>query len=230
MQCIYNKARMIAFLTSVCSLGILNITHAQTSTISNPALNKQAEEVASLLEGKMRTTIPAKGDYPATSVIMTTCRVRLQKPDSNKNPNSIFLYQEQAVQENLQKPYRQRLLELFPIASTQSIRSLAFKPSNPEAWVNFCDKPLESRIISLKDLNTEVCSLFLQRSGDVYTGVTPPNGCPTNVRGAVRTTNRVILQKSGMQTWDRGYDANGKQVWGAKEESYQFERISSPSI
>ena len=75
IQCIYRKTRIIAFftsLTSVCSLGILNITHAQTSTNSNPALNKQAEEVASLLEGKMRTAIPAKGDYPATSVIMTT--------------------------------------------------------------------------------------------------------------------------------------------------------------
>ena len=154
----------------------------------------------------------------------------MQRPDTNTNPNSIFLYQEQAVQENLKKPYRQRLLEVSPIASTQSIRSLAFKPSNPEAWVNFCDKALESRIILLKDLNKEVCSLFLQRSGDVYTGFTPPNGCPSNVRGAVRVTNRVILQKSGMQTWDRGYDANGKQVWGAKEEPYQFERISSPSI
>ncbi|NJK53170.1 MAG: hypothetical protein HC936_10800 [Leptolyngbyaceae cyanobacterium SU_3_3] len=34
----------------------------------------------------------------------------------------------------------------------------------------------------------------------------------------------MTLYKSGMETWDRGYDARGKQVWGAKTESYQYRR------
>ena len=28
-----------------------------------------------------------------------------------------------------------------------------------------------------------------------------------------------------METWDRGFDADGKQVWGAREDSYQFRDI-----
>lgn len=225
MGCIYDfQTKVITLLALACSWGTQYVSHAQKVKTPHPPLNLQVEEVASLLEGKMRTVIPAKGNLPTTSVIMITCRVRLQNP---QKPDSIYLYQEQALEEDLRKPYRQRLLELSADAATQSIRSLAFKPDNLVAWVNFCDKPLASRTISAKDLQAQVCSLFLRRYRDGYIGVTPPIGCPTNVRGAVRSTNRVILQKNKMQTWDRGYDANGKQVWGAREESYQFERISN---
>jgi len=30
-----------------------------------------------------------------------------------------------------------------------------------------------------------------------------------------------------MNTWDRGFDATGNQVWGAKDKPYQFRRIDS---
>jgi hypothetical protein len=56
----------------------------------------------------------------------------------------------------------------------------------------------------------------------IYVGETQPGGCPANVRGAVKITNTIILNSAGMETWDRGFDANGKQVWGAQDESYQY--------
>jgi len=52
-------------------------------------------------------------------------------------------------------------------------------------------------------------------------GETSAGGCPSDYKGAVRITNQV-LHEAGMNTWDRGFDATGNQVWGAKDKPYQF--------
>jgi len=55
-----------------------------------------------------------------------------------------------------------------------------------------------------------------------YLGLTQPEGCPADVRGATRITNTILLHDQGMDTWDRGYDENGNFVWGAKTQPYKF--------
>ncbi len=188
-------------------------------------LSRQAEEVAERLMGVLDTAVQAASNPQVANVRMVTCQVSLADAPSSEG---IWLYQEQAIATNLQAPYRQRFLHITPSPFSQTVRSLAYRPTRPNAWVNFCDRPAANRKIIRKDLGAAVCSVFLKRSGDVYMGVTPAIGCPTTARGAVRTTNRVILGADRMETWDRGYNAQGQQVWGAEGESYQFRR-SSPS-
>jgi hypothetical protein len=185
------------------------------------ALNQQVMEVATLLEGVMDTSLQAKANPKRANVQMTTCRVQLVNA---KKQNSIFLYQEQAIVPDLNQPYRQRFLEILPHPLSQTVRSLAYKPTNPSALINFCDRPTAKRKVLLQEIGNPICSVFLKRSGSAYVGVTPTDGCPANVRGAVRITNRIVLQQTGMDTWDRGFDASGKQVWGAQRDSYQFRR------
>nr|MBX2862941.1 hypothetical protein [Leptolyngbyaceae cyanobacterium MAG.088] len=43
----------------------------------------------------------------------------------------------------------------------------------------------------------------------------------------VRLTNTIVLHQDGMDTWDRGFDSNGLQVWGAEAEPYQYRWIDS---
>lgn len=172
----------------------------------------------------MDTTAQANANAKAPNVRMTTCRVSLTTTDADFQRQSIFLYQEQALSEKLANPYRQRFLQISSSVYSQSVRSRSFKPVNPSAWINFCDKPDRDRTIQTDDLGTAVCNVFLRRSGDDYVGNTPVDGCPANVRGAVRIKNHIVLRAIGMDTWDRGFDAAGKQVWGATAESYQFRR------
>ncbi|NJP09564.1 MAG: chorismate mutase [Leptolyngbyaceae cyanobacterium RU_5_1] len=214
---------MAAVLISISWLTTTRPSLAQTPTSSTLSLAQQADEVSSLLEGKMDTSAQAMANSKAPSVRMTTCRIQVSGTPANQP--SIFLYQEQALTHKLAQPYRQRFLEISPNPSSQSVRSLSFKPANPAPWAGFCNKPTAERIVNRNDLGSPICSVFLKRSGNRYIGNTPINGCPTNVRGAVRVTNRIELSKSGMNTWDRGFDANGKQVWGAQSESYQYRRI-----
>ncbi len=190
----------------------------------NLSLAQQVDAVASRLEGVMDTAAQASANPKAPNVRMTTCRVTLATGTLPPETDSVFLYQEQALAKDLTKPYRKRFLQISSSPYSQSVRSRSFKPTSPSTWINFCAKPARDRTIKSGDLGTAVCSVFLKPSGDDYIGNTPADGCPANVRGAVRIKNHIVLHVNGMDTWDRGFDAVGKQVWGAQSDSYQFRK------
>lgn len=194
-----------------------------------PVYNQQqVEDVAQRLEGIMDTSARARVNPNAANVRMTACRVSVDNNSqrANKSNKPIFLYQEQALSSELNKPYRQRFLEISSVNNGRTVRSLSYKPADPASFANFCNRPVTERSVRLTDIGKPVCTVYLTRSGENYIGVTPTQGCPANVRGAVRITNTIFLSETGMNTWDRGFDANGKQVWGAKAESYEFRKIT----
>ena len=68
------------------------------------------------------------------------------------------------------------------------------------------------------------CSIVLNRAGDLWVGSTNERDCESSLRGASYATSEVTLRADGLDSWDRGFDADGKQVWGAKKGPYQFRR------
>jgi hypothetical protein len=215
------KHQFVIAFTTVCLFTTVNSAHADVPTLP---LEQQVEVIATRLEGVMSTAAQSSANPKAPNVRMTTCRVTLIAVNEVLPSKTIVLYQEQALDKELAKPYRQRFLQLSASPTSQSVRSRSFKPASSTAWVNFCNKPTADRSVQPRDIGTAVCSVFLRRSGDDYVGNTPVDGCPANVRGAVKIKNHIVLHPDGMDTWDRGFDAAGKQVWGAKAESYQFRR------
>ena len=191
------------------------------AVLAQAPLEQQASEVVAHLVGVMDTSAQAATNAKSANVRMTTCKI--QVPDAaERDRNVTFLYQEQALTENLGKPYRQRFLRIAPSTERQRVRSLSFRPAQAENWIGLCNQPETRRVVTLQDLGMPVCSVWLQKSGDNYVGSTPEGGCPANVRGAVKITNRIVLHDTGMDTLDRGFNAAGKQVWGATSDSYQF--------
>jgi hypothetical protein len=108
------------------------------------------------------------------------------------------------------------------MSKNNTVESAGFKPNNPEKLIGLCDKPAGERVFKIEEIGKSECSVFLRKEKDNYIGETQPGGCPTNYRGAVKITNKIILHSSGMDTYDRGFDANGKVIWGAKDEPYMF--------
>ena len=47
-----------------------------------------------------------------------------------------------------------------------------------------------------------------------------------SARGASYATSEVELREERITSWDRGYDGEGLQVWGATEGPYRFDRQS----
>lgn len=201
------------------SLGLIaSLTTPLAPTI---AIEQQVQAVASHLVGVMDTTAQTAANPDAPSVRMTTCRVAIAP--ENTDSNSIYLYQEQALTTKLSQPYRQRLLEIKPSQDRATVESQSFKLQTPENSAGLCDKPEKDRVLLISDLGEAVCSVFLKPTDRGYLGETPPQGCPApNVRGAVKITNTILLHSEGMDTWDRGFDERGNQVWGAENDSYQY--------
>ncbi len=78
---------------------------------ANPAqavpVEQQMQDVVSHLVGVMDTSAQAAANPKAPNVRMTTCKIKVENTDINTRP-SVFLYQEQAMSEKLNLPYRQR--------------------------------------------------------------------------------------------------------------------------
>ncbi|MDX2097056.1 MAG: chromophore lyase CpcT/CpeT [Leptolyngbyaceae cyanobacterium bins.59] len=189
-------------------------------------LDRQVTEVATRLIGVMELTSRPANNVSSSPIRMTTCSVKVMNGGTQED--AVFLYQEQAAVSSLDRPYRQRFLRIAPSATKTSVESRSFRPNQLKAWVQFCDRLESDRVVIFQDLGSIVCSVYLKPSGGSYVGRTATDGCPANYRGAVRITNRIVLYNNGMETWDRGYDASGKKIWGAAEEAYQFRRITPP--
>lgn len=200
------------------TIALLTATLIGCGTPPDPEVER-VQTVASYLVGVMDTTAQAKAVPEAPSVRMTTCKLMV----GGQKPNQVFLYQEQALTEKLNQPYRQRVLKIAP-GEGKMVRSISYKPENPSQWVGLCDKPESDRAIAVSDLEDVNCTVFLKPVADGYIGETQPGGCPTNYRGAVSITNTITLDEARMETQDRGFDAAGKQVWGADKTPYQFRR------
>lgn len=205
-----------------CTVATLVLTACAPTSVSSIPIDSQVEEVASYLVGVMDTSAQALAIRGAPDVRMTTCKVRLA--GSNDNSQTIYLYQEQAMSANLAAPYRQRFLRLAPSADAQKVESASFKPLDSKSWAGFCQKPSAERSIQLSDMEPKHCSVFLVPTKNGYLGNTQPEGCPTNYKGAVKITNTIKLNAGGMNTSDRGFDARGNLVWGAKRLPYQFSK------
>jgi len=210
----------IALLPGLGWAGAIQPLHARDMA----APNQQVADVTKLLVGTMDTTAQARTNPQAPSVRMTTCQIQVTGVVGR--PQAVFLYQEQALTDKLTQPYRQRFLEIaaVQVEADMRVQSLSFRPPHPDRWIGLCNQPAAQRVVQFSDFGKPVCSVLLRPQDKGYWGETPTAGCPANVRGAVRITNQVELFPAGMNTWDRGFDANGKQVWGAESEAYQFRR------
>jgi hypothetical protein len=191
-----------------------------TPLVKAQTMESPINQVVNHLVGIMDTSAQAEENPQSPDVRMTTCVIQLLGVENQID--STYLYQEQALSDKLKEPYRQRFLEIRFVEEEDKVESIAFKPLQSSKWINFCDRPQNQRNINLDDVGEVVCSVSLRQLMTIYIGETPPEGCATNVQGAVTITNTVILHSQGMDTWDRGFDEEGNQVWGAENEGYQF--------
>ena len=187
----------------------------------------QAEDVFARLQGVMDTSAQAAANDDSPAVQMTTCPIVFDGDVPEQYQSATFLYQEQALIERIDQPYRQRFLAITPDPLSDSVQSITPRPPNPEQWTGLCDRPYDDRAIQAEDLGEETCWVFLRSSESGYIGRTPVGGCPTTVRGAIAITNVVVLHDNGMDTWDRGFDADGNQVWGATTTPYQYRWVNN---
>jgi hypothetical protein len=136
-----------------------------------------------------------------------------------------WLYVEQAVAETLDRPYRQRVYRVR-LVEPGLLESAVYTLPEPERFVGAWREP--SRLDTLRPADLEAragCEVLLRRRGDTFIGSTLGRLCPSELRGAGHATSDVTISVHRMESWDRGFDDRGRQVWGAETGGYVFERV-----
>ena len=178
--------------------------------------DEDLEVLVNLLNGKFSSELQAKKDtsYFHISLVMV--------PIWNTRPDGKWMYVEQALSTKLDKPYRQRVYHLqhpskniftSDIYTIKDALSFAGAQNEIEKLAKLTYEKIEIK---------EGCTVTLTYNNHIYEGGTDGNKCPSDLRGAKYATTKIMLKKGELVSWDQGFDATGKQVWGATKGGYIF--------
>lgn len=134
-----------------------------------------------------------------------------------------WLYVEQAMNAQPAKPYRQRIYHLY-LQDATTLVSKVYEFPAPASFTGAWNDPSRFNQLSADSLiDRQGCAIMLgkNKEGD-FQGATDGKKCLSNLRGATYATSEVIILKDRMVSWDRGWNANDQQVWGAVKGGYEF--------
>jgi len=152
--------------------------------------------------------------------------IRLEMaPIWKNNTNGRWLYVEQAVSTYLNKPYRQRIYHVTQLSDSQ-FSSAVFELPNPENYIGaYADVTLFNQLNPEDLILREGCAVILKKiNNNKYSGSTDTNKCLSSLRGATYATSVVTIESDKIHSWDRGFDKDNKQVWGAEKGAYVFDK------
>ena len=132
-----------------------------------------------------------------------------------------WLYIEQATASRLDQPYRQRVYRLVP-QEDGAIGSVVYEMPEPLSFAGAAAKDDPLAELSPDALTERV--LRWHEDEQAYRGSTVEDHCKSSLRGASYATSGVDVHKDRLVSWDRGFSADGEQVWGAVKGGYVFMR------
>ena len=192
---------------------------AVTAIDDADAADANADRLLSYLEGTFDSADQAEENPDYFAVSLVSCVV--DAPELGARA----LYVEQALMSSPDAPYRQRIYTIEAAdAARASTRIYAIV--GEEDAVGICAGPratVRARDVTIR----EGCGVDVVWDGARYTGGTHGEACASSLRGAAYATSEVELSDDELDSWDRGYNAQGEQVWGATAEPYVFVRRSA---
>lgn len=203
---------------------ILSLT--SRATLAQPIATEgsaTAKLFAEMLSGTFDSSTQAIEDSEYLDVSVLHCKVHVNGLPSELREGE-FLALRQSVSTST-KPYRVRVLRVFPGDNPNAVRVSSFAPQSGVNLADLCLLPESSRTVEFSQLSGEKCTTSATRFGDEFIGGTSEEGCESNRAGAVRMTSVLSLSATKMTTWDRGWSADGKLVWGPEKGPYQFEKV-----
>jgi len=137
-----------------------------------------------------------------------------------------WLYVEQAVAKALQRPYRQRIYHVYR-QDDSTLVSKVFEMDKPLRFAGAWSNTTLLGSLSVDSLiDRKGCAIFLHKNKDGnFAGATPGKECLSSLRGATYATSEVEIYVDKLLSWDRGWNNEDMQVWGAEKGGYQFIKV-----
>jgi CpeT/CpcT family (DUF1001) len=187
---------------------------------SNKTMSKSNNELATfqqLMAGKYNSQAQSMADTNYFNISLVMIPIWKDRTDGK------WLYVEQAMATKLDKPYRQRVYHLqHPSRNIFTSDIYTIKDAMSFAGAQNDDAKMQKLSFDKIELK-EGCTVTLNTNGNnEYTGGTTLDHCPSDLRGAKYATTKITMKNGELISWDQGFDATGKQVWGAVKAGYIF--------
>lgn len=187
-----------------------------TGRLAGPAGDRDLLQFASLLTGNFSSEAQSKTDSAYFNISLSMTRIWADRTDG------IWLYVEQAVATQKDKPYRQRVYQLAHPEKDQ-FTSEIYTIKDKEQFIGLQNDPAKMQLLSPDKIELkDGCTVILTREKGTYRGGTEGNGCKSDLRGAAYATTKIVLTEGMLESWDQGFDSAGTQVWGAVKGGYRF--------
>jgi hypothetical protein len=203
---------MFRIILLILAISISGQTLGQTKKVSKKDLKK----LYKIMKGQFSSEAQSKKDSTYFNIKLT------MTPIWKKDNDGYWLYVEQAVSTTVNKPYRQRVYHLY-VKDDYTIVSKVYEIKDPSRFVNASeDSPTLYSLTKEMLIDRQGCSIYLSKKDNIYMGSTPGKECLSTLRGASYATSEVSIFNDRIISWDRGWDLNDKQVWGAEKGGYFF--------
>lgn len=182
------------------------------------------ETLLAWMTGSFRSEAQAADDDRYLDIRLEMCPVWTDREDGR------WLYVEQAMASSPDRPYRQRVYRVS--GADGAYTSEVFELPEPGRFLGACGDPAALSVIAPDSLLLRTgCTVHLRRGEDGrFRGGTDGSGCESTLRGAAYATSVVTVGPEGIDSWDRGFDADGEQVWGAEAGPYRFRRADAAGM
>jgi CpeT protein len=228
MKCFHPiaAATLALLLLSGCARGSKSVTTAEPAP-AKPCVGCDLAELVGSMSGSFASTEQSVNDPQYFDI-----RLHMQPIWPQHTTETVkWLYVEQAMATDLANPYRQRIYRVTQGAPDFGGRPVFISevwelPGNALAFAGAWKTPESFNTLEPKQLaKREGCEVFLTRiEPGVWEGSTVADNCKSTLRGATYAKSTVHIDGTGLLTWDQGFDAANKQVWGAVKGGYEFKR------
>lgn len=201
---------LLAFAAVACA-------PAEPETAAGP---DPLDEVAAMMTGSFSSAAQAAADGDYFDIRLEMVPIWTERDDAR------WLYVEQAAATALDRPYRQRVYRVTHEVDGSVVSAVYELPGDPLDYAGAWSEPFRFDAIAPENLSVrEGCAVVLRPDGEGrWTGSTIEDRCKSTLRGASYATSEVTATDEAIESWDRGFDAAGEQVWGAEKGAYVFVR------
>ncbi len=204
---------LLVSLTLCLGLGIATPGKAQAT---KP--DKELDRLLQYMTGSFSSAQQAAADSAYFDISLHMARIWRHRPTTE----GYWLYVEQAMAARADKPYRQRVYHVYRDGQ-QRLVSAVFELRQPLRFAGQYAQAAPLAGLTPDSLLPRLgCEIVLVPLAQSFEGSTGDRTCPSNLRGASYATSQVTLTEQLLESWDRGFDAAGKQVWGAEKGGYRF--------
>lgn len=205
-------------LMSGLTMGILT---AATAADAGPLL----DDYAGVTLGRFSSLAQHEADSRYDEVEARIVRIWPERTDG------LWVYQEQAVltrpgvsrEAALAAPYFQRIGHIREMPDG-TLRRANYVLKEPARFVGLGAPGYAGPVPRPDDLGAEGCANTIRPvAAGHYIATT--SDCANSFRGAVSMLSLSITTRDTHANWDRGFDAQGRRVWGPESGGYVFRRL-----